>query len=237
MSAWTKRKRPTCSDDSDRTEAAIAPSTRSSSPASSIASAAERSRRSNSRPITAAILSASSDSPPRRSMRRSITSRTLSGSAMPADLSTLHREVSSSNTMAPDSERPRRISPTKNGLPSVSAAIWAASCSASVSSSCAAIAVMNSATSSGPRPCRAIRCTPCRGRRSASTATSGWSLPRSESRNVAISCSDPCSWVRSTCLSSASDCASAQCRSSSTTHSGTVSATSANSPATALNSR
>jgi hypothetical protein len=50
---------------------------------------------------------------PRRSTRRSITSRTLSGSAIAPERSTLQLPLSSSKMSAPDSQRPRRISPTK----------------------------------------------------------------------------------------------------------------------------
>lgn len=47
----------------------------------------------------------------------------------------LQRPAASSKLSAPDSESPSRISPTKNGLPSVSVAIWAASSIPSCSSS------------------------------------------------------------------------------------------------------
>ena len=89
-----------------------------------------------------------------RAARRggSITSRTLSGRPSGAERSTLQRPVASSKSSRPDSTRLRSISPTKNGLPSVSLAISPASASASSSSSWPAASAITSDTSSAPRP-------------------------------------------------------------------------------------
>ncbi len=79
-----------------------------------------RTSRSNSRPITAAVDSTRRGSGPRRATRWPTTSRRLCGSARSSnEPASAYRPVSSIS-IAPDSARCRRSSPTKNGFPSVS---------------------------------------------------------------------------------------------------------------------
>ena len=133
-------------------------------------------------------------------------------------------------------DSPRRISPAKNGLPSVSAAMPAAGSRASASSSWPATAIMVPATSSGPRPCRAMRCTPCsRGQGRGEDGRERVMPARaSESRKWEITCTAP---ARACAARAPTVQATARLPSasrSSTTHSGTSTATSPNRPAMAL---
>ena len=138
----------------------------------------------------------------------------------------------------PTPSRLRSTSPTKNGLPSVSAAISPASSTPSWSSSWPAAAARIFATSSAPSPCK---CEPLEHRPPGEDRPARWSADGpcpDRSRDRRRSVGAPCSTARTTCLSSATDWPSARCKSSSTRHNGTQTQRPAlSSPATAENSR
>ena len=220
ISEWTKRKRPTRSADSSSSEARPPP--RAGRAARSRRSASRSSSsRSNDRPITAASVSRSRVSSPRRSTRRVITSRTLSGNPVGAERSTLHRSVAVVVQQAAGLDQAAKYLADEErvavGLARdllgehepVRVQLVAGRGRHHLGHLGRPEALERDPLTRRPAadlPARRRAGGPCRGPSRERRRSSG---ARTTRRCV------------TTCLSSATDCASAQCRSSSTTHTGT----------------
>ena len=196
---------------SSTTRAATASSSRSSRSSSSSPVISMRRSRSNSRPITAAALSARPAASGRCSTRRPITCFTPSGT--PSDSSVNPPPAFA----APISCTWLQISRTKNGLPSVSRRMLRTN---SASGAKAQATRHSRPTSPSSRPESSISSTEWSRRNSVISARSGWSSATSSERNVPRTRSRAGSRLRARWDSNASVGRSAQCRSSSTISTG-----------------